>query len=64
MEGTKLLYSPAEAASMLSLGRTKLFEEMVSGRLESYTIGRRRVIPRDSLFAYVAQLREEQSVKV
>ena len=59
----KLLLSPAEVASSLGLGRTKIFELMQSGRLESCTIGRRRVVPREALENFVANLREEQAVK-
>lgn len=56
----KLLLSPAEAALMLGLGRTKLFELLTEGRLESCHVGRRRLIPREALENFVTQLRAEQ----
>jgi excisionase family DNA binding protein len=57
----QLLYKPEDAAAILAVGRSKVFEEMASGRLESVAIGRSRRIPRAALEAYVTQLRQEQS---
>jgi excisionase family DNA binding protein len=57
----QLLYKPEDAAAILAVGRSKVFEEMASGRLESVAIGRSRRIPRVALEAYVTQLRQEQS---
>ena len=59
----KLLLSPAELASSLGLGRTKVFELMQNGQLESCTIGRRRVVPVEALANFVTRLRDEQAVK-
>ena len=57
----KLLLKPAEAAHMLGIGRTKLFELLASGALESVQIGQSRRVPRDALDAFLARLRAEQS---
>jgi excisionase family DNA binding protein len=57
----KLLLTPAEAAHALGIGRTKLFELMASGELESVQIGHSRRVPRDALNAFLDQLRAGQS---
>jgi excisionase family DNA binding protein len=56
----KLLYRPKEACVMLGIGRSKLYELLRSGRLESHTEGRTRLIPADALCAYVALLAIER----
>lgn len=40
-----LAVSPNEAASLLSIGRTRLYQEISSGKLRSFKLGRRRMIP-------------------
>ena len=45
----KLAYSIAEAASATSIGRSKLYELIAEGRLETRKIGKRTVIPAASL---------------
>lgn len=40
----RLLVSPAEAAQLLGIGRSRLYEEITSGALRSFTLGRRRLI--------------------
>ena len=56
----KKLFSVAEAAETLGLGRTRLYEELASGRLESVTVGRRRLIPARFIEAFVDGLVVEQ----
>jgi excisionase family DNA binding protein len=48
-DNTKLAYSIAEAASAISIGRSKLYELIAEGRLETRKIGKRTVIPAASL---------------
>ena len=48
-EHRKLAYSIAEAASAISIGRSKLYELIAEGRLETRKIGKRTVIPAASL---------------
>lgn len=55
--GDSLLYRPEYAAELLGIGRSKLFELMATGQLESVKIGRSRRIPRVSLEALVEGLR-------
>ena len=51
-----LLYRPEEAALVLGIGRSKVFELLQEGRLQSVQIGRSRRISRRALEAYVDQL--------
>jgi excisionase family DNA binding protein len=52
----KLLYSPREAASLLSISRTKIYELMATGDLRSIQVGRSRRIPADALRAFIRAL--------
>lgn len=49
----KTLLTVTEAADRLSLGRSRLYEEISSGRLRSIQVGRRRLIPVDALGDFV-----------
>ena len=60
--GEKLLHSPEEAAQLLGVGRSQIFELIARGEVESFKIGRLRKIPRDALTAYIDRLRAEKSV--
>jgi excisionase family DNA binding protein len=55
-----LLYTIPEAAHVLRISRTKLYELLDTGEIESIHIGRSRKIPADSLRSYVSRLRTEQ----
>ena len=48
-DNSKLAYSIAEAASAISIGRSKLYELIAEGRVETRKIGKRTVIPALSL---------------
>ncbi|ETA03993.1 transcriptional regulator [Frankia sp. CcI156] len=54
---TKLLLTPAEAAEILAVGRSTVYELLAAGDLESVRIGRSRRIPRAALDAFVRRLR-------
>ena len=54
---TRLLLTTTEAAQALGLGRSKLYELMRAGALDSVLIGGARRIPADALTDYVASLR-------
>lgn len=56
MYGSRLLYPMSEAASRLGVGRTTLYEIAKRGELEVVHIGRKSLIPSDSLNAYVERL--------
>jgi excisionase family DNA binding protein len=57
----KLGYSVEDAAPILGVGRTTIFELIASGRLESVKIGRRRIIPADALQRLLDELRVDRS---
>lgn len=58
---TKLSYTIAEAVEASSFSRSRLFEHIRSGRLESFMDGGRRHIPADALHKLINDLRAEQS---
>ena len=50
---TKMLLSVSEATASLGLGRTMVWDLVNKGKLKSLRIGRRRLIPRDALQAFL-----------
>ncbi|MFH1560072.1 MAG: helix-turn-helix domain-containing protein [Chloroflexota bacterium] len=56
----ELLLTPEAAARLLSLGRSKIFELMAAGELESITIGKSRRVPVEAIKEYVARQRQAQ----
>lgn len=63
MQDTPLLLTPERAADRLEVGRTKIYELMASGDIESVKVGRLRRVPAAALQEYVERLRGEQSPK-
>jgi excisionase family DNA binding protein len=51
-----LALSPRDAATAANIGPTKLYAEIKSGRLKARKIGRRTIILRDDLLAYLHSL--------
>ena len=47
-----------EAARYLGIGRTTLYQLIKSGELDSFLIGRRRLIPRQAIDRMVETLRQ------
>lgn len=60
----RLLYSPAEAAEVLGIGRTKLFALVGTGALFSIRIGVLRRIPVTAVDAYLADLKVSLTLPV
>ena len=58
--GSRLLYSVAEAASLLGVGRTYMFRLIATGEVESIKVGKLRKIPHDALGRYIDQQRLRQ----
>lgn len=58
---TKLLLTADEAGEALGVGRTKVYELLRVGHIQSVRIGRSRRIPHEALVAYVEHLREHTS---
>jgi len=52
-----MLYTPTEAAAALGIGRSKLYELLQTGVLESVHIGACRRIPAEALSDLVRRLR-------
>ena len=52
-----LLLPVTEAARLLATSRSKIYEMIAVGQLESVKLGRRRLIPREAVESYVASLR-------
>ena len=56
----KLLLDVSEACAILGIGRSKLYSYILSGRLKSVTLGRRRKIAIASLHEFIRTLYDEQ----
>jgi excisionase family DNA binding protein len=50
-----LAYCPEEAARKLGLSRTTTFAEIASGRLRSFKVGKRRLVPSSALGPYIEE---------
>lgn len=57
MSVDKLLLKPEEAAEVLSIGRSKVYELISTGELASVRIGACRRVPTDALVEFVTRLR-------
>ena len=58
----ELLITPKRAAQLLGVGRTFVYAELLAkGRLESIKLGRRRLILREALDAFIARELADQS---
>ncbi|WP_232629618.1 helix-turn-helix domain-containing protein [Methylobacterium sp. Leaf118] len=51
----KMRYTVDEACNLLSLGRTKFYEECAAGRIEFIKVGRRRYVTAEALDAHVTR---------
>jgi excisionase family DNA binding protein len=58
MPETPLVWTRQQAASRLTIGLTKLDEEIKAGRIETVRLGARRLVPEESLRQYVGRLSE------
>jgi excisionase family DNA binding protein len=58
----RLLFTPTEAAEALGIGKSKLYELMRAGAVESVLIGTARRIPADALDKYIRVLRDQMAV--
>jgi excisionase family DNA binding protein len=59
----KYFYSIAEAAELLSRGRTKVYEAIATGELRTVKPDRRRLVPADALHEYAEKLAARGSVR-
>jgi excisionase family DNA binding protein len=49
-----------EAAHLLQVGRTTAYDLIRSGRLRSFKVGRRRLVPRDAVEAMISESAGEE----
>jgi excisionase family DNA binding protein len=59
MQDALLLLTPERAAERLDIGRTRLYELLAAGEIESVKVGRSRRIPAAALAHYVERLRAQ-----
>jgi excisionase family DNA binding protein len=57
--GDRLLYRVGEAASVLAMGTSRVYDLIMSGELDSVKIGGSRRITRDALVQYVTRLAKD-----
>jgi excisionase family DNA binding protein len=57
----QFLLTPEQAATLLAIGRTKVYELLRNGDLESVRIGSSRRFPSEALEEYVATLRKNRT---
>ena len=57
----RLLFSVEEAAELLGIGRTFMFQLVATGEIDSLKIGKKRKIPRDAIDGYIRRLRSEHA---
>ena len=50
------LLSISQTCHLLGVGRSSLYQMMASGRVRSVKIGRRRLVPREAIDEFVANL--------
>ena len=60
---TPLLLTVAQAAALLSISRTTLYELLAGGAIESIYIGRSRRVPVGALHDFVESQRRDNSVR-
>ena len=53
------VYTVTEAAQQLKIGRTTMYELVMSGQIRSVTIGRSRRVPASCITEYLTQLLEK-----
>lgn len=61
---TILLYTIDEVSRLLSIGRTSVYALIDDRQLERVKIGRRSLVPAESIAEYVRRLRVEDSIKL
>ena len=54
----KLLLNIADVSAILSIGRSRTYQLVMSGQLESLKLGRRRLIAREALERFVREQME------
>lgn len=58
----QLLVDVTSAATILGIGRSKLYQLLTSGKLQKVKIGKRCLIPADALRKFVQDLQAEEDI--
>ena len=56
-----LLLTINQVAALLNIGRTKTYEIVRSNKMQSIKVGSRRLIPRDAVEKYIAEVSKDQT---
>lgn len=56
---TKPRYSIQDMLALLSIGRTRLYDEINQGKLKTYKIGKRRFADPEAIDSYVETCKQE-----
>lgn len=59
---TALSYNIDETSKITGLGKTRIYEELNSGRLRAVKVGRRTLIPHASIEEWLQQLKDYSSI--
>ncbi len=59
-----LLLSVDQAAQRLSIGRSLMYTLVMRGAIASVKVGRRRLVARDAILAFIRRLEAEQAEEV
>jgi excisionase family DNA binding protein len=61
LAGRRVLLSIDEAAEVLSISRTSMFNHLRAGLIESIKLGHRRFVPADAIAAYITRLAQSET---
>lgn len=59
---SRLLLTVEVAAEKLSIGRSRFYQLLKAGKIETVLIGKSRRVPIDALESYVKRLRDDKSL--
>lgn len=59
--GNPLLLTINQVAALLNIGRTKTYEIVRSNKMKSIKVGSRRLIPREAVEKYIAEVSNNQT---
>ncbi len=63
MSDTNYLHPINNLPSKLGIGRSKIYEELASGRLRSVRVGRRRLVPEQAIADFITALEAAGGVR-
>lgn len=64
IEPEKRGYSPTEFAKMFGIGRSTVFDQIYSGKLNAYKLGARTIIPANSVDEWEKNLQKKSKCSV